>query len=139
MPLGAVADEINGGMRGRIDADPRGIDTLVPPQGEKLAAEFVVAQPRQVGDARALARGGHRAVHRIPAESLQVLAPATGELAELVHRFPEGNDIELHAASAAVSRNALACRTTCARSPAASALRSITLLPTPTTQAPALK
>ena len=73
MPLVVVGHEV--GRREAVrdrERTPRHVDALALPQLAQHAAEHVVADARDVADARALARGGDREVRRVAAEALQV-------------------------------------------------------------------
>src|SRR5579859_1220991 len=129
VPRGTMRDEIHCGMGLRIDRNAGGVKPFVTPQLQKLAAELVVPEPGDIGDARTLTGRRDRAVHGIAAEALQKPAGRLRYLAELVERFAERNDVDIgcgHAgALAAIARNPRAW--------------AMTAPPMPTTAAPALK
>src|SRR5258706_8657331 len=89
-----MRNEIHGGMRLGIDRDPGCVESFLAPEPQKLAAELVVPDPRDVRNARALTGGRDRTIHGVAAKALKISARRLRNLAELVKRFAERNDVD---------------------------------------------
>ena len=89
-----MRDEVDAGRRIGIDADSRRVHAFASPQVQEVAAERIVAQPRDVRGARTESRRGDGAIRRVAAESLHVFDAGAPRLVELDHRFAQSNQIE---------------------------------------------
>ena len=92
---GIVGDEVDRGEGVAIGGHAAVVDAFALPELAQHRAVGVVADRREVADARALARRRDREVRAVAAEALQVEAAAFGAgLVELDHRLAEGEDVD---------------------------------------------
>ena len=78
-----------------VGADAALLDAFVAPELAQHRAVSVVADRREVADARALARRRDREVRGVTAEALEIDPAVFGAgLVELDHRLAEGEDVD---------------------------------------------
>src|SRR5690349_1850201 len=89
----AVMNEIHRRRRVGIHTHSRHIDVLFVPKSQKLAAELIIAQARDVSHASALSSRRDRRIHRVTAEALPIQVRLAAHFAELIERLAKRDDI----------------------------------------------